>query len=145
MARASAPVVAESRPGSRGVVLPMSTDGLHAAVNKLAGPVILENLFQTTLGTVSMLMVARLGSAAIAGIGTATQLLWVVQAAFAAITTGTTVLVARFTGAHEPEDANTVVKQSMIVGGLLSVIFGIIGLLLLRLVHHRHGRGCRRG
>jgi putative MATE family efflux protein len=38
--------------------------------------------------------------------------------------------VARFTGAGEPEDANTVVKQSMIVGGLLSVLFAFIGFFL---------------
>jgi len=128
MARVTQPAAEDVQPESKSVVLPMSTDGLNAAVNKLAGPVILENLFQTALGTVSMLMVARLGAAAIAGIGTATQLLWVVQAAFAAITTGTTVLVARFIGAKEPDDANMVVKQSVVVGGLLSVVFGFIGL-----------------
>ena len=108
----------------------MSPEGIGAAVNKLAWPIILENLFQTSLGTVSMLMVSRLGPAAIAGIGTATQLLWVTQAAFAAITTGTTVLVARFTGAKQPDDANAVVKQSMLVSLLLSLVFGLLGIYL---------------
>ena len=123
-------VAAEARPNKKSVVLPMSTDGLGAAVNALAWPVILENLFQTALGTVSMLMVSRLGAPAIAGIGTATQLLWIVQAAFAAITTGVTVLVARFIGAKEPENANAVVKQAVLVGGLLSVVFGLLGFYL---------------
>ena len=108
----------------------MSAAGLSTAVNRLAWPIILENLFQTALGTVSMLMVSQLGSAAIAGIGTATQLLFVVQAAFGAVTTGTTVLVARFTGAHDPRTANAVVKQSMLVGLALSILFGVLGLTL---------------
>ena len=131
MARSAESAVAtKARPAGKSVVLPMSTDGLGAAVNALAWPVIMENLFQTALGTVSMLMVARLGAAAIAGIGTATQILWVVQAAFAAITTGVTVLVARFIGAKEPEEANAVVKQSLLVGGMLSVLFGLLGFYL---------------
>ena len=117
-------------PAARSVTIPMSTDGLSASVNRLAWPIILENLFQTALGTVSMLMVSQLGSAAIAGIGTATQLLFVVQAAFGAVTTGTTVLVARFTGARDPRAANAVVKQSMLVGLVLSILFGVLGLTL---------------
>jgi putative MATE family efflux protein len=115
-------------PATAGCALPMSPAGLKAAVNRLAWPIILENLFQTALGTVSMLMVSQLGSAAIAGIGTATQLLFVVQAAFGAVTTGTTVLVARFTGARDPRTANAVVKQSMLVGLALSILFGALGL-----------------
>ena len=118
------------RPARGSVVLPTAAAGLNAAVNQLAWPIILENLFQTALGTVSMLMVSQLGAAAIAGIGTATQLLFVVQAAFGAVTTGTTVLVARFTGAREPHNANDVVRQSLLVGTLLSILFGFLGVTL---------------
>jgi len=99
-------------------------------VNRLAWPIILENLFQTLLGTANMLMVSRLGAEAIAGIGTAMQILWVLQSSLTAITTGTTVLVAHFTGARQPKDANTVVKQSILVGALISLILALLGLYL---------------
>ncbi len=124
-----APVDAEGQLSTSpvGFVLSESPATVGRSVNTLAWPIILENLFQTALGTADMIMVASLGAAAIAGVGTAMQILFVVQAAFTAVTTGTTVLVARFTGAQQPEQANTVVKQSVLVGLLFSVIFALIG------------------
>ncbi|MHB0876328.1 MAG: MATE family efflux transporter [Anaerolineae bacterium] len=107
--------------------MPRSTQDVARAVNALAWPVILENIFQSALSTADMLMVATLGAAAVAGIGTAGQVLWVLQAALAAVTTGTTVLVARFIGAGKSENANVVVKQSLLLSLVLSLLFGAIG------------------
>lgn len=107
--------------------LPQSPQAVGRAVNALAWPIILENLFQTALSTADMIMVSRLGASAIAGVGTAAQLLWVLQSAFGAVTTGTTVLVARFIGAQRQQDANTVVKQSILVGVFLSGLFALVG------------------
>jgi len=115
------------RPLTRPIMLPESIDRVGSAVNRLAWPVILENLFQMALGTANMIMVASLGPAAVAGIGTAIQVIFVLQAAFAAITTGTTVLIARFTGARQVEDANMVAKQSLMLGALVSAAFAALG------------------
>ena len=115
---------------ARRATVPETRAQVGGAVNRLAWPVILENLFQTALGTVDMIMVGSLGAAAIAGVGTANQIIFVIQAAFSAITTGTTVLVARFIGARQEQDANAVVKQSIVVGGLISVVFAIVGFFL---------------
>jgi len=112
----------------RHVVVPENRRSVGRAVNRLAWPVILENLFQTALGTIDMIMVGSLGAAAIAGVGTANQIIFVMQASFGAITTGTTVLVARFVGAREDEAANSVVKQSLVIGAVISVIFAFLGL-----------------
>ncbi|MHB0876329.1 MAG: MATE family efflux transporter [Anaerolineae bacterium] len=103
-------------------------------MNTLAWPVILENLFQTALGTVDMIMVGSLGAVAIAGVGTATQVVFVLLAAFAAITTGTTVLVARLMGARQDADASAVVKQSLLLGLAVSTVFALLGLLFSRQV-----------
>lgn len=118
---------ARSLPSPKRPSLPQSAQAVAGAVNRLAWPIILENLFQTALSTANMMMVSRLGASAIAGVGTAAQLLWVLQSAFGAVTTGTTVLVARFTGARQPEAANTIVKQSILVGLLFSGIFALLG------------------
>lgn len=109
------------------MAVPESADRVGRAVNSLAWPVILENLFQTALGTANMMMVGSLGAAAIAGVGSATQIVFVLQAAFGAVTTGTTVLIARAIGAHQDEEANLITKQSMVLGLILAVALGVVG------------------
>ncbi len=124
----AAPPAVAAQP-ARSAVIPESAADVGRAVNSLAWPIIIENLFQTALGTANMAMVGRLGAAAVAGIGTSTQLMMVLQASIAALTTGTTVLVARVTGAGRPEEAGSVAKQSLSLGVVASIIFGAIGLL----------------
>ena len=104
-------------------------EGVGAAVNGLAWPVIIENLLQTLLGVVDLIFVGALGAAAVAGVGAALQVLWVIQSAFSALTTGTTVLVAHAIGAKEPGEANRVLKQSLLIGAVLSLLVGIIGAI----------------
>ena len=61
-------------------------DRVAASVNGLAWPVIIENLLQTLLGVVDLIFVSALGAAAVAGVGAALQVLWVIQSAFSALT-----------------------------------------------------------
>jgi putative MATE family efflux protein len=100
---------------------------LLRSVNHLALPIIAENLFQTLLGVVDMLMVSKLGAAAIAGVGTALQIMFLVIAALSAVTVGTTVLVARFTGAGQAHDAGRTAKQSLLLGVALGVGIAVLG------------------
>src|SRR5579859_3979565 len=97
------------------------------SVNRLAVPIIAENLFQTMLGVVDLLMVSKLGAAAIAGVGTSLQIMFLVISALASVTVGTTVLVARFTGGGQPQDAVRTVKQSLLLGVTLAAVITVIG------------------
>src|SRR5687768_4061173 len=83
-------------------------------VFRLAWPAIAENALQTLLGIVDTAIVARLGNAALSGVGAAQLVIWVLSTAIIAISMGTTVLIARFTGAGERASANTVFKQSVL-------------------------------
>jgi multidrug resistance protein, MATE family len=94
----------------------------------LAWPVIVENLLQTAVGVVDLLMVARLGAAAIAGVGVSVQVLFVIFSAIMAIATGTTVLVSRFTGSEQPEKAAHAVKQSMLMAIALGIFLALAGI-----------------
>jgi putative MATE family efflux protein len=49
------------------------------------------------------------------------------MAALSAVTVGTTVLVARYTGAQQPEEASRSAKQSLMLGIVLAVIITVIG------------------
>lgn len=113
----------------RPTVIPTDRKSVASAVRTLAWPIILENLFQTALGTTNMIMVARLGAEAVAAVGTANQIMLVLQAGFAAITTGTTVMVARYTGGGDHRAASRVAKQSVVLGVVVSVAIALAGLL----------------
>ena len=65
---------------------------------------------------------ARLGTAALAGVGAAQQLIWVLTTALIAVSMGTTVLIAHFVGSSERGKANEVLKQSLILAAVASII-----------------------
>ena len=100
---------------------------LNRRVLMLAWPVMVENLLQTMLGIVDTAMISRLGSDAIAGVGSAIQMVFLINSLFSAISVGTTVLVARYIGARKPEDASHVLKQSILLSFIMSTLVAIIG------------------
>jgi len=99
------------------------------SVFRLAWPAIAENALQTLMGIVDTIVVARLGTAALSGVGLAQQLVWILTTALVAISMGTTVLIARYTGAKQRGEANSVLKQSLMLSALMSLLLMPIGLL----------------
>lgn len=120
---------ARSSPDDLNGVLPSDVRPL---VGRLAWPVIGEQLLQTLVGVVDMALVGRLGPAAVAGVGTANQLLQVAISAMGAVSVGTTVLVARATGARTPQRAGHVTVQSLLSGVLISVLLVFAGTAFAR-------------
>ncbi len=102
---------------------------LRATVLRLAWPSIVENLLQSLVQIATTAMVARLGAAALAGVGVANQLMMVGISTFFAVSTGTTVLVAYNIGAGSPREAGQAAKQSYFIGIILSVIVALLGFL----------------
>lgn len=98
-------------------------------VFRLAWPAIAENALQTLLGIVDTAVVARLGTAALSGVGAAQQLIWVLTTALIAISMGTTVLIAHSTGAKQFERANAALKQSLMLAAVASAVLVPVGLL----------------
>src|SRR5436190_3065125 len=94
---------------------PEERKSVGRSVFRLAWPAIAENALQTLLGIVDTAVVARLGTAALSGVGASQQLIWVVTTGLIAVSMGTTVLVARFTGASQVERATSVLKQSLLL------------------------------
>src|SRR5205807_3771818 len=92
---------------------------ISRSVFRLAWPAIAENALQTLLGIVDTAVVARLGTQALSGVGASQQLIWVLTTGLIAVSMGTTVLVARFTGAGQRERATAVLKQSLLLAALV--------------------------
>ena len=95
----------------------------------LALPIMGENLLQTTVGAVDTLMVARLGSAAVAGVGTSIEIVFFIIAALIAVNIGATVLVSQAIGAGEREEANRLARQSIVWGVFAALPVSLLGYL----------------
>src|SRR5512143_2839484 len=72
---------------------------LHKRVLGLAWPVIGENILETLLGIIDTLLVAGLGAVAIAGVGSALQVMFFLISTLSALAIGSSVLVAQAIGA----------------------------------------------
>lgn len=96
-------------------------------VFNMAWPVISENFLQTMLGIVDMLMVARLGAAAIAGVGSAQQVMFFLISALSALSVGSSVLVAQAVGARKFGDASIFARQSLVWSVCFSIPLAIGG------------------
>ncbi|MCC6626369.1 MAG: MATE family efflux transporter [Chloroflexi bacterium] len=103
--------------------------GLERRVLRLAWPVIGENLLQTLLGIVDTLLVARLGAAAIAGVGIGFQLTFFLIAILAAVTIGASILVAFACGARQGETASRLARQALTWAVLISLPLSVVAVV----------------
>ena len=87
----------------------------------LATPIIGENLLQTMVAAVDTFMVARLGAAAVAGVGTGFEIVFFIISILSAIDIGATVLVSQAIGAGERQRANHLARQAIVWGLVLAV------------------------
>jgi putative MATE family efflux protein len=99
---------------------------LSWAVTRLAWPIIVENLFQSAVLLIDLLLVARLGAVAVAGVGTATQIMWLVMASASIVSIGATILIAQAFGRREVDDASLVTRQAI----ELALLLGLVGVAL---------------
>ncbi len=82
------------------------------------------------MGLIDTMMVGTLGPQSLAAVGMGRTVLMAVLIFILAVSTGSQVLVARYTGAGDEKGVIRVVDQSLILGVLMSIVLTIIGLLL---------------
>lgn len=82
----------------------------------------LEQIMASLTQIVDMMMIGRLGSAAVAGIGLSFQPFIFVFAVFGGLAVGTTALVARHTGAGRRDEAGHVAGQSVLLAAILGLV-----------------------
>jgi MATE family multidrug resistance protein len=103
---------------------------LRRRVFSLAWPVIGENMLETSLDIVNTVLVAGLGTAAVAGVGSGLQIMFFVLAALSALSVGSSILVAQAVGARDVVRASQLARQSMLWSVLLSLPLAVLGFWL---------------
>lgn len=94
----------------------------------IAWPSVTELLLVSLCGIVDMIMVGHLDPLAIAAVGLTNQPKFLIICFFWALNAGTTALVARFRGAGDPGSANKVLRQSLMMTGLMTIVLTAVGL-----------------
>ena len=111
----------------------MALDAAQAEVRlgvlTLAWPAIVENILHMGVGIADVIMVGKLGKEAIASVDLANALVHFSLAVFAAITVGTTALVARHTGAKEWDEDRVIARQSVKLLVLMALVLGVGGII----------------
>lgn len=105
------------------------SSSLRRRVMGLALPAIGENLLHTALGIADTILVAGIGIVALAGVGAALNVLFIVMAALSSLSVGASVLVAQAIGTGNTARASHIAGQSLLWGAALSLPVTFAGLL----------------
>jgi putative MATE family efflux protein len=95
----------------------------------LAMPVVLSSFLQRSVGIVDIFLVGGLGASAIAAVGVAQIMVFVVMSMSWGINVGATVLVSQLWGADRKAEAGKAAYQAMIVAVLAAIVIMVVGHL----------------
>ncbi len=101
---------------------------IRKQVFSLALPVVLSSLLQRSVGIIDIFLVGGLGASAIAAVGIAQIMVFVVMSVSWGINVGATVLVAQLWGAERKVDAGKAAYQAILMAVIASVLIMILGL-----------------
>lgn len=94
---------------------------------RMAAPIAIGMLFQMLYVLIDLYFVAKLGDAAIAGVGTAGNVQFIIMAVTQVLGVGTMALIAQAAGRKDAHDATLVFNQSLLLGlfcGVLTLVGG---------------------
>ena len=109
-----------------------STGAIRKRVLDLALPAVAEMAFSSFIQVINLIMVGRVGPAAVAAVGITTQPVFLALAVFQALNVGATAMVARAIGADNPKEANEVTRQTILVNIYLAFAFSALGYVFSR-------------
>jgi putative MATE family efflux protein len=114
------------------IVRPLTPRGVHAAVWALAWPSVTTMLLQTVNSMLDVFFVGHLpdSAQALAATGVGGGVMFLLISLSMGVSVGTTALVARFTGAGDPESAVEAAGQSITLSAILGLAFGALTYLV---------------
>ncbi len=108
----------------------LSTKEQIDLVWRLSLPAIFAQISFVIVQYIDAAMVGHLGPNPAAAVGLVSTSLWLIWGLVTSITAGFTVQVAQRIGAKEFDEARSVLRQSFLIGGLISLLIGAIGVAI---------------
>jgi putative MATE family efflux protein len=105
----------------------VSSKMLYKDIARIAWPSFMEYVLTQIASMVDMMMVGQLGPWAISAVGLTMQPKFLLMLMFMSMNVGATALVARHKGENDPQKANAVLRQALLLTFILSSIASIIG------------------
>ena len=105
------------------------TDSIFRQLMKLAWPIVLAFMMQTSYNLVDIFWVGKLGATAIAAVSLAGNFFYVILALGQVIGSGTVALVAHSFGARMHDRANSIARQSLLLAFIVALAIGILGFI----------------
>jgi putative MATE family efflux protein len=93
----------------------------------MAVPMAAGMIFQTLYFFVDLYFVSRLGDAAVAGVSTAGNAMFIIMAMTQVLGVGTVALIAHAVGRKDQADANLIFNQSLLIAALCGVLTLLVG------------------
>jgi len=94
---------------------------------RMAAPMAIGMLFQTAYYFVDLYFVARLGDTAVAGVGTAGNLQFLIMAVTQVLSVGTMVLISHCAGRKDSEGGTLVYNQSLTLAAITALLTLLLG------------------
>ena len=111
----------------------LTQGGITRTIIAMAAPVAFGMLFQTLYLLVVLYFVARLGDAAVAGVGAAGTLMFMIMAVTQVMSVSSVALMSQAVGRKDQAQANLVFNQSMLLAVVFTVITLVFGLMFREL------------
>lgn len=105
---------------------------IYKNVLSLAWPSISEQFLVMLVGMVTTIFISRLGAKYTSSVGIINTLFALYQVIFAALSTGCTVLIARFVGQNKKARAMNTLFQSIVIGAVVSIAFYLFAALFYK-------------
>ncbi len=94
-----------------------------------AWPMVLALLLHSAFNIVDAIYVGRISAEAIAAVSLAWPIMFFIFAIGGGVGVGATSLIARYIGAKEADKADNAAEHALLAGGVLGIIFTILGLI----------------
>jgi putative MATE family efflux protein len=110
----------------------LMTEGSYKkSILRFAVPILIGSFFQQMYNTVDSLIVGNFcGSASLAAVSSAGNLLFMIVGFFAGMSIGSTVVISSFIGSREEKKVEEAVHTTVALGLLTSLLISLVGVLL---------------
>ncbi len=119
----------------------LTQGSLLRGIVKLSWPIVAGAFLNWVMGVADIKMVGYLGPDAIAAVGTSRGAIFTLMAVIFALSTGTQVLVARYTGEGNHDKVANVARQAIILSIICGALLVPVGIFLSRPLLHALGAG----
>jgi putative MATE family efflux protein len=109
-----------------------TSGSINKAIFMLSIPMILEMVMESLFAIIDIFFVGKIGVNAVATIGLTESIMMIMYSVAIGISMAATAVVARRVGENKPEKAADAAFQALILSSVVSVAFGIVGILFAK-------------